>query len=253
MTPRQTSRHVTLDRRPGYRLVGQRPPNLAVIEGYRGMTMIVSVARLDPATPGPRSLPPPMSRPDPQPACDDGQHADLNKIIPDQDKPCLHCPWLTSNHGKRHPDGWYTKTKRRFLWAMLRRGEEIMSCHPTDPANPVSDKARAAGYRPAPPGTTPRLCIGAIVLVQRELYRISTEYDRVPSSYIAANPRGLTRNGIAAWAFRIGLGGTPLSGPRIPRPDLNAPVSVEGVPPWNPETVVDPAAIEARQRPEASR
>lgn len=57
--------------------------------------------------------------------------------------PCAQCPWRTSNQGKRHPDGWYTKANLRRLWAGLRRGER-MTCHPTDPANPVSDKADQA-------------------------------------------------------------------------------------------------------------
>src|SRR5690349_1270948 len=105
--------------------------------------------------------------------------------------PCSHCPWRTENHGKPHPDGWYTAANRKRLWAKLRRGES-MSCHPTDPENPVSEKARAAGAVVAKEGSQVRECIGAIVLQQREVMRFQAQ----PDAYLKLHSNGMTRRGL---------------------------------------------------------
>jgi hypothetical protein len=147
--------------------------------------------------------------------------------------PCLPCPWRTENHGKPHPDGWYTKTNRNRLWAGLRRGED-MSCHPTDPRNEVSEAAQAAGYRPAPERAEARECVGAWVLKQREV-QIFQDLDGDLARYRAERPRGLTRVGILAAVSRIIFGGTFLGGPQVGRPNLNAPVGHDGLP-WTPRT-----------------
>jgi hypothetical protein len=144
--------------------------------------------------------------------------------------PCIACPWRTANHGRRHPDGWYTAANRDRLWAGLRRGEQ-MSCHPTDPDNPVSDAAAAAGYRPAPEHAQRRECVGAIVLQQRELMLVQ-EAPTI-AAYRKDRPRGLTREGIARLVERAIFGGTPIGGPAMPRPDLNGEVG-HGPLPWTP-------------------
>jgi hypothetical protein len=147
--------------------------------------------------------------------------------------PCAQCPWRTANHGKRHPDGWYTQTNRFRLWSRLRRGEP-MSCHPTDPGNPLSERARNAGYKPAPAGTKPLECRGALILVQRELHLFVDKYGMQMSAYRAGRSIGLTRAGIQAIAMRLTFGGMPLVGPaKMARPDLNAPVGHPDLP-WDP-------------------
>ncbi len=135
--------------------------------------------------------------------------------------PCLHCPWRPSNQGKRHPDGWYTKANLQRLWAQLRRGE-LMSCHPTDPGNPVSDAAQKAGYRPAPAHSRVRECTGALVIQQREFMLLQDRYNANLGIYRRERPRGLTRDGIMALLERAVFGGSPFgAGPALTRPNLN--------------------------------
>lgn len=102
-----------------------------------------------------------------------------------------------------------------------------MSCHPTDPANPVSLRAQAAGFRPAPAHAEVRECVGALVLQQREL-QLASEHPRF-STYVRARARGLTKVGLAILLERFILGGTPLGGPPLPRPNLNEPVGMDGL------------------------
>jgi hypothetical protein len=154
-------------------------------------------------------------------------------------EPCKACPWRTANHGKPHPDGWYTQRNRDRLWAGMRRGE-MMSCHPTDPNNEVTDAAQARGYRPAPEHSETRECAGAQVLAQREVQIINdmaeagTLGTRRFSGYRTARPRGLTVDGIAVMIERAMFRGA-LGTRRLLRVDLNAPVSVgRDVLPWTP-------------------
>ena len=60
-----------------------------------------------------------------------------------------------------------TLSNIRRLWAGMRRGEH-MTCHPTDPHNPVIEKALAKGIQPAPESARTIQCIGAVILQQRE-------------------------------------------------------------------------------------
>ena len=90
------------------------------------------------------------------------------RVEPAGETPCAECPWRTVNQGKRHPDGWYNRANLKRLWNKLRRGD-MMSCHPTDPRNPVSVHAALKGQRMAKLGATPRECAGALILQQREL------------------------------------------------------------------------------------
>jgi hypothetical protein len=139
-------------------------------------------------------------------------------------QPCRGCPWFAENHGKPHPDGWYTKRNLAGLWKGLRRGES-MSCHPTDPTNPVSDKAQAKGYRPAPDGAKVRRCAGAEILQQREL-QIVNDLARTEAKALQAyrrlRPGGLTADGIARLIERAVFGA--MSGDELLTVNLNAPV-----------------------------
>lgn len=157
---------------------------------------------------------------------------DPGNTAPAADHPCQACPWLTKNHGKRHPDGWYTKANRRRLWAGLRQGE-MMSCHATDPSNPVP-----TGRQPVPADTTTRECAGAHVLLQREVSTINAlvaaNDDPAAgwSAYYSARRRGLTRIG----ALRYMVRGTALSEGSTHRPtpqDLDTAVSLgDDALPW---------------------
>lgn len=146
--------------------------------------------------------------------------------------PCAGCPWRTANHGKRHPDGWYTKANLRRLWTGLRTGEAPgMSCHPTDPNNPVSEAAQAAGYKEAPDHAEVRECAGSVILQARELMKFQaagtfTEYRR-------DNPGAMTRE--ALFAFGMRAAGAAFGGIPVRRDhNLNDPVSVPGAVPWDP-------------------
>lgn len=136
--------------------------------------------------------------------------------------PCVHCPWRTSNQGKRHPDGWYTAANLRRLWAQLRRGE-LMSCHPTDPGNPVSERAQAVGYRPAPEHSQVRECTGALVIQQREFMLLQDGYNADLKRYRRERPKGMTKEGLWSLIERAVFGGTPIGGHAMARPDLNQP------------------------------
>ena len=134
------------------------------------------------------------------------------QTAPAASTPCAQCPWRTSNHGRRHPGSWYTKANIRRLWTGMRRGE-MMSCHPTDPRNPVPD-----GMRPAPSNVVTRECAGAHVLIQREMSLIEGLAREAPEGtgwaiYRRLRPRGLTRDGLLSYMERITFGGVPLVGP----------------------------------------
>lgn len=144
--------------------------------------------------------------------------------------PCADCPWRTSNQGKRHPGGWYTKANLQRLWSGLRRGER-MTCHPTDPDNPVPE-----GWRKAPLGRATAECTGALILQQREMQRVSDilEAGGALSDYRRAHPRGLTQFGVAKLVGELLFGGAPVIGSlEMSKPDLNSPdVSYERLTPW---------------------
>lgn len=142
-------------------------------------------------------------------------------------RPCSQCPWLTANHGKPHPDGWYTKKNRTRLWnGGLRHGDE-MSCHKTDPHNPVPE-----GVKPVPLDTVIHECTGALILQQREVMLFQRCSDEAQAAgtkdtfkrYKAAGGT-MTKLGLGYLVQRVVLGGTPLGGLAMSRPDLNEPVS----------------------------
>lgn len=145
-------------------------------------------------------------------------------------KPCAHCPWRTANHGKRHPDGWYTTANRRRLWAKLRTGDS-MSCHPTDPNNPVPE-----GVKPVPEGTEVYECTGALILQQREAVRFQAicEMGGGFSDYRKQWPMGLTRTGLLVVVQRFMFRGTRLAGVPMSTPSLNEPVGHPPLGEWRP-------------------
>lgn len=157
----------------------------------------------------------------------------LTKVVPASESgPCAQCPWRISNQGKRHPDGWYTKKNLRRLWVGLRRGEQ-MTCHPTDPTNPIPDGARSV-----PEGTTTKLCAGAEVLVQREAQRCNDLMGAAIDAggegnlfkvYKDVHPKGLTKEGAymvmmqiagAIWPGEIRRAAVNLYQPDVGHPDL---------------------------------
>jgi hypothetical protein len=156
------------------------------------------------------------------------------RTAPALDSPCGACPWRQPNHGRRHAGSWYTKANLRRLWGGLRRGE-MMSCHPTDPSNPVPP-----GMKPAPANVQTRECAGAHLLLQREvdiaqrLVHVVSD-GKAWSTYRKLRPRGLTRDGLLAYLHRATFGGVPLVGGchPVPKPNLNDSCSADPVAlPW---------------------
>jgi hypothetical protein len=131
------------------------------------------------------------------------------------------------------------------LWSGLRRGED-MTCHPTDPDNPVEAEWLAKGVKRAPDGATTTECTGALILKQREWMRLQACVERRGddpaaakagwADYRAAHPRGLTRDGIACFMSRVLFSGTLLaSGPDVARPNLNEDgIAAPGIVAWTP-------------------
>lgn len=140
------------------------------------------------------------------------------------ERPCAHCPWRTTNQGKRTPWGFYTAANLRRLWNQIRSGGRAQSCHPTDPSHPDH---RAAG---AKPGSKPRECPGSVIIVMREI-RAMANAERVvtPESMTAYSKRrkgGLKRpHGITYWLIeRMQMGGVPFfGGEKLPNIDINDP------------------------------
>lgn len=108
------------------------------------------------------------------------------------DHPCAACPWLTANHRRRHPEGWYTDANRRRLWNGLRTGDAPgMTCHPTDPLNqPVRD------------GICTRECAGAWTLLAREWrdFEIATHHGAAMVEYRRGRRLPMTRGGFIVLA-----------------------------------------------------
>ncbi len=143
-----------------------------------------------------------------------------------RDGPCANCPWLVTNHGRRHPNGWFRASNRRRLWAGLRTGEAPgMTCHPTDPNNPVPD-----GH-PKPSGDTEvRECAGALALLQLELRRLedSASYSAYQADAKARGVRPVTIEGAFAFVARVSL--PPpigLADTDNPMPDYRAQLDAE--------------------------
>lgn len=112
-----------------------------------------------------------------------------------------------------------------------------MTCHPTDPDNPVADDGSQA-----PDGAQTKECYGALLLVAREMKLAEglceTHGDRAAQEYRKLRPKGLTRTGLSYWVWRFAAGGTPITGPSVPttftlddeiqHPDFDAPEILDG-------------------------
>jgi hypothetical protein len=177
-----------------------------------------------------------------------GEPEPRRPLAPACETPCSSCPWRTENQGKPHPDGWFTTKNRERLWAKMRRGES-MSCHPTDPANPLPPGA------PAVTAPVTVECAGSLILVQREAVKLQA----FPGPYAfrlyrKAHPKGLTKDGVANLISRTTLAGVPLVGaPRMPLLDLMAPVSHEPVGDWLAWLEAHPETREQRPRGEPAK
>lgn len=148
-------------------------------------------------------------------------------VQPALKNPCKDCPWRTSNHGRRHKDGWFTKANRTRLWAKLRRGES-MTCHMTDQDNPVPE-----GYKTVPENATTHECAGALILQQREFDKFQSDCGGDLPTYRKLWPKGLTRDGLMMIVHRHMYGGVPMFGARVmSTPNLNAEVSHEPLGEW---------------------
>ncbi len=136
-------------------------------------------------------------------------------IYPASPLPCESCPWRTANQGKRHAGHWYTTANLKRLWAGLRRGVS-MSCHPTDPRNPLPPDCA-----PLPEGVKTHECTGALILQQREFMVYQDGFRRDVAAYRTARPLGMTLAGLRAIVERQVLGGVPLIGcVKMSHPDL---------------------------------
>ena len=151
--------------------------------------------------------------------------------------PCDQCPWRKSNQGTRHKFGFYRKDNLTRLWNALRRGGAGQSCHPTDPRHP--DHV-ACG---AKPGSKPQECIGAVILIMRELEQIDEIRKKAGDKviepkhidqYLATRKKGLTRKGLHYWMIaRVMLGHVPFGEGPLPEADhkdkrIALPVHLEG-------------------------
>jgi len=142
---------------------------------------------------------------------------------PAAEKPCDACPWRIANQGKRKPRAWYSLSNLRRLWSGLRDGER-MTCHPTDPDNPLPPGARAL-----PEDVKTRECTGALIVVQREVTKFQECAAQAEAAgkrdgfgrYQKMQPCGMTIGGILATAERALFGGTVLGGTKMTLPNLN--------------------------------
>ena len=144
-------------------------------------------------------------------------------------QPCEQCPWRTSKQGKRSSGGFYTKRNLHRLWGQIRRGGAMQSCHLTDPSHPDH---LAAG---APANAHPQECLGAVVIVRREIERMAHDGaidDETIRGYLNAYRHGLTKEGILYWVLqRLQFGGTPFGrGATLPKVDASDPAI--GLPEW---------------------
>lgn len=149
-------------------------------------------------------------------------------------KACAQCPWRLANQGKRHPHRFYTKRNLTRLWNQIRGGGAPQSCHLTDPSHPDHVKVGA------PLGATPQECPGSVIVVLRELERMTggnggmVEPEHV-NRYVASRPRGLTRRGIVYWVVqRIQMAGVPFFG-ESKLPDVDVDDAEIGLPAWMEE------------------
>lgn len=149
--------------------------------------------------------------------------------------PCAQCPWRTANQSKPHPHGFYLRSNLRRLWTGLRRGVS-MTCHPTDPR-----MAEFEGYEATADRQLTHECVGAQILIQREMQRFNDLAAAAPdlkagiASYRREHPKGLMPKGIMAHFSRALTPAIP--GRELPfkRVNLNEPgIGHPDLVPWEP-------------------
>lgn len=129
---------------------------------------------------------------------------------------CAQCPWRLSNHGKRHPHGFYTKKNLQRLWNQIRNGGYPQSCHLTDPSHPDHIKVGAK------PGAKAQECPGSVILIKRELLSLCSKDHEVDNDkladYLRDKKHGLTKNGLRYWLLGRAsqLAGTPFGDQPLP-------------------------------------
>lgn len=146
------------------------------------------------------------------------------KIHPARPTACSQCPWRASNQSRRHPGGWYTRKNLLRLWNGMRTAKAPgMTCHPTDPNNPVPE-----GCPSTPEGKKTHECTGALILIIRELR--AAEADMQGYLRRGGPSRKLTRDGILYWGVQraSGLAGTIMGAEPIPLLEDDPEISV----PW---------------------
>lgn len=113
-------------------------------------------------------------------------------------KVCESCPWLTKNHGKPHPAGWYKPANLKRLWNDLRTGRAPgMVCHSSDPKS--IDYGSTSKVKDT---CKPRECAGALLMVAKHLNEVSAASeagDKKLATYKAKHRFPLTRDGIRNW------------------------------------------------------
>lgn len=151
---------------------------------------------------------------------------------------CEQCPWRRSNQGKPSRGGFFRKDNLRRLWNQIRGASSgsdggRQSCHLTDPSH--LDHIEAG----AKPGAKPRECPGSLIVVTRELKKLSDEHGVVtPESvdaYLARRKNGITKRGMRYWLIqRIHMalpppfGDGPIPGDlAIDDPEIGLPTGLE--------------------------
>ena len=147
-------------------------------------------------------------------------------------KPCAQCPWRAENHGKRHPNGFYTKRNLRRLWNQVRKGGGVQSCHMTDTNHPDHVEAGAKGDQV-------HECMGSVVLVWRELRafesilaEVGMDMDEGVPRYLAERRRNV-EDGLAYWLTQQ-ADGSAVRG----RQDAQGPGRMAGRPSLRPSAQV---------------
>ena len=132
-------------------------------------------------------------------------------------KVCETCPWLTKNHGKKHPAGWYKLSNLKRLWNAMRKGNAPgIVCHSSDP-----DQAEYGGTAKIKPDVQKRACAGAYIALAKHINELngSASY----AEYAARHALPITkRGGLAILEKQFFGGGFP------PVEDRSADVSL----PW---------------------
>ena len=113
-------------------------------------------------------------------------------------KVCESCPWLTKNHGKPHPAGWYKIANLKRLWNGLRSGRAPgMVCHSSDPKS--IDYGSTSKVKDT---VKPRDCAGALLVIGKHLQEVNADFEKGDKKLVAYKAKykfPLTKGGIQGW------------------------------------------------------